>query len=183
MTARVFISGIAGFLGGNLAAYYREAGCTVSGVDNLLGGDVANVPDGVDFRLTGCADVATCKDMIRAGDLVIHCAAAPYEGLSVFSPVVVYEHTLQSTVALLAAAISSGARRFVFCSSMARYGAGPTPFTEDQPADPVDPYGWAKLSAEHAVANLCDIHGSPGPSPFRTTSTGSGNASTTPIAM
>ena len=42
---------------------------------------------------------------------------------------------------------------------MARYGASRSPFSEKHEPAPVDPYGWAKLSAEHAVKNLCDIHG------------------------
>ena len=76
-----------------------------------------------------------------------------------FSPQVVYEHTLMSTVATLRAAIQAGAGRFVFCSSMSRYGHQQAPFTEDMPVAPADPYACAKTAAEDAVRTLCGLHG------------------------
>ena len=42
---------------------------------------------------------------------------------------------------------------------MARYGDGPVPFVEDQPLNPVDPYGIAKYAAELLVKNVCETHG------------------------
>jgi beta-phosphoglucomutase-like phosphatase (HAD superfamily) len=42
---------------------------------------------------------------------------------------------------------------------MARYGNGPVPFVEDQPLNPVDPYGIAKYASELVVRNVCELHG------------------------
>jgi UDP-glucose 4-epimerase len=42
---------------------------------------------------------------------------------------------------------------------MARYGSGIPPFTEDQRADPEDPYGIAKYAGELLVANVAATHG------------------------
>ena len=39
----VYITGIAGFLGANLADYYIKKGFKVSGNDNLIGGDLQNI--------------------------------------------------------------------------------------------------------------------------------------------
>jgi len=50
-------------------------------------------------------------------------------------------------------------KRFVYCSSMARYGRGKAPFSEDQPAAPVDPYGIAKYAGELLVRNVSETHG------------------------
>ena len=39
----IFITGIAGFLGANLADFYIKKGFKVSGNDNLIGGDLHNI--------------------------------------------------------------------------------------------------------------------------------------------
>ena len=156
---RVFISGVAGFLGSHLADAFHQLGHHVVGCDNLLGGDLASVPDPVDFEVADCGDVEAMKRLTKGAELVYHCAALATEGLSVFSPATVTRHTFQSTAGLVTAAVANRARRFVLCSSMARYGAGPVPFVEDQPPQPEDPYGVAKFASELLVANVCQTHG------------------------
>jgi UDP-glucose 4-epimerase len=65
-------------------------------------------------------------------DVVFHTACTAYEGLSVFSPHLVVQNTTQITATLLSAAIRQKVDRFVYCSSMARYGTQKiVPFTED----------------------------------------------------
>lgn len=156
---KIFVTGIAGFLGAHIAREGIKRGWEVSGIDSMLSGDAANVPGSVPWWQVKCESTDSYKDLIAGVDVVYHCAAAPYEGLSVFSPQVVYENTLMSTVGVLRAAINSGARRFVFCSSMSRYGAQAAPFTEDMVPQPVDPYACAKVAAEQAVRTLCGLHG------------------------
>ena len=51
---KVFISGVAGFLGSHLADSFLEEGCDVVGCDNLIGGYLDNVPDKVDFHQYDC---------------------------------------------------------------------------------------------------------------------------------
>jgi UDP-glucose 4-epimerase len=159
MARKVFISGVAGFLGSQLAHAFIENGDHVIGIDNLQGGDMLNVSPAVDFHPVDCNDLDAVRPLMRGAAVVAHCAAAPYEGLSVFSPALVYEHTTQSTVSLLSAACASRIQRFVLCSSMARYGEQEMPFRESQDPRPVDPYGHAKLAAEKVLQNLCELHG------------------------
>lgn len=159
MASRILVSGIAGFLGSHLAEALLADGHTVVGVDNLIGGSRDNVPEGSEFILADCNDFETMRQATRGCDVVYHCAATAYEGLSVFSPHLVTQNVVTATTGLVSAAIANGVGRFVFCSSMARYGENVTPFTEDMIPQPQDPYGIGKLAAEDILRNLADVHG------------------------
>ena len=156
---KVFISGVAGFLGSHLADAYTHSGDDVVGCDNMIGGDLQNLPEGIEFEEADCGDVETMKPLLEGVDLVYHCGAIATEGLSVFSPAIIAKHVYENTAGLLAASVSKGVKRFIYCSSMARYGRGKPPFTEDQPANPVDPYGIAKYAGELLVKNVAETHG------------------------
>jgi len=157
---RVFITGIAGFLGSYLADALLKYNYEVSGCDNLIGGYIDNVPSEVDFHQVDCKYLNTMKNLLKGVDIVYHCASTPYEGLSVFSPHLVCENTSQISTTVISAAISNKVKRFVYCSSMARYGSQETiPFTEDLTPHPQDPYGIAKLAGEDILKNLADVHG------------------------
>lgn len=155
-----FITGVAGFLGSHLAENLLKDGHRVIGCDNLVGGYLDNVPVGVEFHTTDCLDRAALIPLMRGVDTVYHAAAYAYEGLSVFSPYLISENIYGGTVSVLSAAIANKVKRFVQCSSMARYGTQPTvPFTEDMVPLPQDPYGIAKYAAELTLRNLCEVHG------------------------
>ncbi len=160
MTKKVFITGVAGFLGSHLADRCLELGYEVVGCDNLIGGYLDNVPDGVEFFQYDCKYLNSMKKVMQGVDTVYHCAATAYEGLSVFSPHLVTQNTYGISISVMTAAISSGVRRFVYCSSMARYGTQDrVPFTEDMTPKPQDPYGIAKLAGELTLQNLARVHG------------------------
>ena len=159
MPERVFITGVAGFLGSHLADAFLQRGDRVSGIDNLLGGSIDNVPKGVDFRVVDCNDRPAYSDMLVDTKLVYHCAALAHEGLSVFSPHLINTHGCNASVGVLSTAIAHGVQRFVYCSSMARYGANPVPYTESQEPHPVDPYGISKYAFELMLRALCVEHG------------------------
>jgi UDP-glucose 4-epimerase len=156
---RVFISGIAGFLGSHLADQMLAMGHHVVGCDSLLGGELTNVPPDAEFYQYDCRDFNAMAKIIRGCELVYHCAATAYEGFSVFSPSMIMDNILTGSVSVFSAAIGDGARRIVFCSSMARYGTNLVPFEESYPPRPQDPYGIAKVAAEQALVNLAGVHG------------------------
>ncbi len=155
-----FVSGVAGFLGSHLADRLLAEGHRVIGCDNLLGGYMDNIPEGVEFHNLDLINHDQIAPLLRGVDVVYHCAATAYEGLSVFSPHIVTQNVYGITVSLASASISAGVKRFVQCSSMARYGTQNTnPFTEDMVPKPQDPYGIAKYAAELTLANLGQVHG------------------------
>ena len=156
---RIFITGVAGFLGSHLADAFLADGHTVVGCDNMIGGYLDNVPEGVEFHQTDCNDFAKMKEYMQGVDIVYHCAATAYEGLSVFSPHMVTQHIVTASTGVISAAIANNVRRFVMCSSMARYGTNAVPFTEDMEPKPQDPYGIGKYMSELILQNLAEVHG------------------------
>lgn len=158
---KILITGALGFMGSHLADELISKGHTVIGIDNLSGGDVDNFPSGISSLVVDdLKNTETIKEHFKDVDVVIHAACTAYEGLSVFSPAHITQNTFQITSSVLSAAVSMKVKKFIFLSSMARYGTQDTvPFTEDMTPMPQDPYGIAKVAAENLVKNLCDTHG------------------------
>ncbi len=104
----IFISGVAGFLGSHLADHFIAEGYSVKGNDNLIGGYLDNVPEGCEFHQADCNDFHQMKDLLEGVDIVYHCAATAYEGLSVFSPHLVTQNIVTATTG---PCIGSGCQR------------------------------------------------------------------------
>ena len=154
----IFITGIAGFLGSNLADYYLKKGFKVSGNDNLVGGELNNVDRRVNFFKINCEDLNGLNKIMKNVDVVCHTAAYAHEGLSTFSPTLICSNNVTGSTAVFTAAIKNKVKRIVFCSSMARYGNISTPFRETDIVNPVDPYGVSKVAAENILKILSKTH-------------------------
>jgi UDP-glucose 4-epimerase len=157
---KIYITGVAGFLGSHLADHFIMNGWDVYGCDNMVGGYDDNIPDGVKFHKIDCLDFLSLQSSIPLEtDVVYHTACTAYEGFSVFSPSLVVANTVQASVNTMTAAINRNVRKFVHCSSMARYGEQKMyPFIESMVCKPQDPYGIAKYSSELILRNLAEIH-------------------------
>ena len=146
-------------MGSQLAKELLLGGCHVVGVDDLSGGYLDNVPKGVEFYEADICDFTNNLKVLKGVDVVFHMAAHAYDGLSVFSPSAITKNVYSGTMALCSASVENEVRRFVFCSSMARYGSIEGPFSEDQAPKPVTPYGVAKYAAELSLSSLSAAHG------------------------
>lgn len=165
---KIWITGIAGFLGSHLADTLRAEGHEVSGNDNLICGDFflnKEKCSSLGIALIDCRDWENMRQTLKefTPDVIIHCAATAHEGLSSFSPSFITKNIYEASVATFSAAIAAGVKRIVHMSSMSRYGHGyqycQPPFTEDMPTAPVDPYGIAKVATEETLRVLCETHG------------------------
>lgn len=161
---KVWITGIAGFLGSHLADTLIAEGHDVSGNDSFICSHPENAPDVIwcddyDDELD-CTNFDRMKEALTgfSADVVVHCAATAHEGLSNFSPSFITKNIYEASVATFSAAIASGVKRIVNMSSMSRYGRGLPPFNERNSTRPVDPYGIAKVAAEDTLIALCDLH-------------------------
>jgi UDP-glucose 4-epimerase len=157
---KVLITGVAGFMGSHLADDFIKQGYRVSGIDNFVGGYEENIPPHVEFHYADLGNFDSIKDLFYDVDLVVHAACTAYEGLSVFSPALVTRNTSHITTTVLSASVRNHVKKFVYMSSMSRYGTQDTlPFTEEMIPKPQDPYGIAKYASELLVKNICTTHG------------------------
>jgi UDP-glucose 4-epimerase len=150
---KAIVTGGAGFIGSHVADRLIRAGHQVFVVDDLSGGFRDNIPDGAQFAQISVTETLDALFQRFKPDAVYHLAAYAAEGLSHHIPVFNYTNNITGTVNVLGAARRAGAKHFVFTSSIAVYGhpSNPKPFTESTPADPVDPYGIAKLACEQHI--------------------------------
>ena len=63
-----------------------------------------------------------------------------------------------ASTSIITASIINKVKRFVFCSSMARYGNQKAPFTEEMQTKPIDPYGIAKVASEQCLIQLGNLN-------------------------
>lgn len=156
---KILITGVAGFLGSHLADRMIELGYEVIGVDNMVGGFKENINPKVKFYEEDCNNLEKMKEIMKGCDVVFHGACTAHDGFSLFSPYYITQNTFQITISVLSAAASCNIKKFIYCSSMARYGKQPhIPYTEDMECMPVTPYGVAKYAAEQVVRQVCELN-------------------------
>jgi UDP-glucose 4-epimerase len=123
----------------------------VVATDDLSGGFLDNVPATAAWRhgdLKDRAFVASLWADYGPFDYVYHLGAYAAEGLSHFIRAYNYTTNLVASMHLLNEAIKAKAKCFVFTSSIAVYGKGQVPMSEDLTPQPEDPYGISKYAVE-----------------------------------
>jgi UDP-glucose 4-epimerase len=148
--ARALVTGVAGFLGRHVAEACLELGMQVVGIDDLSGGFVENVPEGVAFVRGSVCDDSLVRQLTETErfDFIYHLAAYAAEGLSHFIRRFNYTNNLIGSVTLINAAARTKVRCFVFTSSIAVYGRNQVPMKEEFTPQPEDPYGISKYAVE-----------------------------------
>jgi UDP-glucose 4-epimerase len=147
---RILVCGGAGYIGSNMTAMLAAQGLQPVVFDNLS---------------TGHRSAVECAELVE-GDLdnyellvetlrkyrieaVMHFAASIEVGESVHNPLKYYRNNVSNTHTLLSAMEAAQVEKLVFSSTAAVYGTPRrTPITEDEPTEPINPYGETKLAAE-----------------------------------
>lgn len=147
---KALVTGVAGFIGRHVADSCLRMGMDVVGLDDLSGGFLSNVPEGVRFVKGDVTDDSLIRSLTETErfEFIYHIAAYAAEGLSHFIRRYNYTNNLVGTVTLVNAAIRTKVRCFVFTSSIAVYGKNQLPMHEDLIPTPEDPYGISKYAVE-----------------------------------
>jgi UDP-glucose 4-epimerase len=144
------VTGGAGFMGSHVAEHLLRMGHKVVVLDDLSGGFRENVPGGAEFVQGTILDHAMVNRLFdsQSFDYVYHLAAYAAEGLSHFIKRFNYNNNLIGSINLINASLNHEVKCFVFTSSIAVYGSGQSPMSEEMIPVPEDPYGIAKLAIE-----------------------------------
>jgi UDP-glucose 4-epimerase len=90
----------------------------------------------------------------------MHFAAYAYVGESVSQPAKYYRNNVVGTLTLLEAMCEAGIKNFVFSSTCATYGVPQQiPISENQPQQPINPYGMSKLMVEKILSDFEHAYG------------------------
>ena len=152
--SKILVTGGAGFIGSHIATELFGRGHEVTVLDDLSGGFLDNLVEGITFIQGSITDAALVNHLFEQTqfEYVYHLAAYAAEGLSHFIKRFNYNNNLIGSVNLINASVNTGVKCFVFTSSIAVYGTSPElPMTENTRPCPEDSYGIAKLAVEQEL--------------------------------
>ncbi|AOH56697.1 UDP-glucose 4-epimerase GalE [Peribacillus muralis] len=93
-------------------------------------------------------------------EAVMHFAANSLVGESVQDPYKYYENNVGATLTLLNTMLKHDVKNFIFSSTAATYGIPNVDMIdEDQPTDPINPYGRSKLMVEQILEDFAQAYG------------------------
>lgn len=159
---KALVTGAAGFIGSHVADSLIERGMNVVGIDDLSGGFRENVNPAAILHKESILNAAFINELFAREqfDYVFHLAAYAAEGLSHFIKRFNYTNNIIGSVNLINASVNAGTVKcFVFTSSIAVYGPGQSPMTEDMTPTPEDPYGIAKYAVELDLKEALEMFG------------------------
>jgi UDP-glucose 4-epimerase len=145
---RIVITGVAGFIGANLARKQVEAGVIVSGIDNLSYGLKENVPSGVEFHKEDIRDSGLEK-IFRGADAIFHLAAKNCISDCQSDPVETATINVAGTVNVFEAARRARVRKIIYAESSALYEGSSFFPTSESDVHPESFYAVSKLAGMH----------------------------------
>lgn len=146
------ITGVAGFIGSNLAEHLIEQGETVIGVDNFLTGKKKNIESfthKMNFVEGDIRSRELMDELCRNVDYILHHGAMASVPWSMKEPMLTHEHNATGTLNVLLAAKENNVKKVVMAVTSAAYGNSEVlPAHEELPTEALSPYGATKLIGE-----------------------------------
>ncbi|MGL5074963.1 MAG: UDP-glucose 4-epimerase GalE [Waterburya sp.] len=155
----ILVTGGAGYIGSHSVLKLIEEGYEVVILDNLVYGHQDLVETVLKTKLIvgDTSDRALLQQIFSDHQIeaVMHFAAYAYVGESVTKPAKYYQNNVLGTFTLLEAMLEANINKFIFSSTCATYGVPQiVPITEDQPQNPINPYGATKLMVERILQDF-----------------------------
>lgn len=132
---RILITGVAGFIGSNLADYLLKKGYEIVGIDDLSYGLIEQVPQKVEFHETDITD-REILHLFNDVDIVFHLAAKNCISDCQLDPVETARINVGGTVNIFKAGEQAGVKKIIYAESSAVYEGSslfPTPEEDENP--------------------------------------------------
>ncbi len=162
---KILITGVAGFIGSNLADKLLALGAYVVGIDNLFNGRMENIEaalknENFQFQKGDVRDSNFLAEIFEGIDIVYHEAAFTSVPQSVKMPWLCNDVNVNGIMSVLNAARIRNVKKVIFASSSSVYGDTPTlPKKEDMARVPISPYGVSKLACEAYMQAYHNVYG------------------------
>jgi nucleoside-diphosphate-sugar epimerase len=160
---KILVTGASGFVGSALVKRLADSSSheTIAAVrtNDFIG------PSGVAIcKVDGLGFDTDYREVLTGVDVVVHCAARVHiMNDSAANPLAMFRLiNVEGTLNLARQAADSGAKRFVFLSSIKVNGEGSQnsrPFTPEDIPNPSDPYGVSKFEAEVGLRKIAESSG------------------------
>ncbi len=145
----IIITGVAGFIGSNVAKKFLSEGFKVIGIDDLSSGKIENIPAKVSFIKGDLVDLKTLDKIKDHCDYILHLAGQSSGEVSFEDPVKDLEKNTQSTLNLIQFGIKNKSKKIIYASSMSIYGdSEKISVSEEDYPSPKSCYGVSKLASE-----------------------------------
>ncbi len=158
---KVLVTGGAGFIGSNLVDMLINRGVDVLVVDNLSTGKMENINTQATFFKEDLSIIETDKlvNMLNGVDVIFHLAALARVQPSIENPLPYNEANVTATLNILYAASKSNVKRVVYSASSSCYGDSQSvPQREEDPANPLSPYGLQKYIGEQYCRMFSQVY-------------------------
>ena len=149
----ILVTGGAGYIGSHTRYFLQKQGFSVVVVDDLERGYKDAVPADI-LRPIKLQETGKLTKLLQDEriDAVIHFAAYIAVGESTQQPLLYFRNNVNGSLSLFEAMLEANIKRLVFSSTAAAYGIPKTvPIEEDQPFDPINPYGESKVMVEKVL--------------------------------
>src|SRR5437763_4464561 len=157
----VLVTGGAGYIGSHAVLALKDAGWHVAVIDDLSNGSREVVPEDVPFYQGSIAETVLLDSVIDECGIgaIMHFAGSIVVPDSVAHPLKYYANNTLASLRLISAAVEAGVKHILFSSTAAVYGAPEqVPIAEEDPRQPINPYGASKLMTERMLADASAAH-------------------------
>src|SRR4051794_6259671 len=157
----VLVTGGAGYIGSHAVLALKDAGGHVAVIDDLSTGSREALSNDVPFYQGSITERVLLDSIIdeRGIGAIMHFAGSIVVPESVDHPLKYYANNTLASHELISAAVNAGVKRILFSSTAAVYGAPEkVPVSEDDPKEPINPYGASKLMTERMLEDASAAH-------------------------